>query len=62
VTNVYEPPGNTDWWKVVGDTPLVVMVVVMGHVEYLGPGKVATHHELARPEACSPATLCFADS
>ena len=36
---VYEPTGNTDWWKVVGDTPLVVMVVVMGHVEYLGPGK-----------------------
>jgi len=33
---VYEPPGNTDWWKVVGDVPLVVMVVVYGEVEFIG--------------------------
>ena len=33
---VYEPPGNTDWWKVVGDVPLVVMVVVHGEVEFIG--------------------------
>ena len=33
---VYEPAGNTDWRKVVGDVPLVVLVVVMGAVEYLG--------------------------
>ena len=33
---VYEPPGNTDWWKVVGDVPLVVLVVVIGAIEYLG--------------------------
>lgn len=39
---VYEPPGNTDWWKNVGDTPLVVMVVVMGAVEYLGPERAVT--------------------
>lgn len=32
---VYEPAGNVDWWKVEGDIPLVVMVVVMGAVEYL---------------------------
>lgn len=32
---VYEPAGNVDWWKVEGDTPLVVMVVAMGAVEYL---------------------------
>lgn len=38
---VYEPPGNTDSWKAVGDTPLVVFVVVTGAVDYLGPdGKV----------------------
>ncbi|MFO1339645.1 MAG: cupin domain-containing protein [Burkholderiaceae bacterium] len=37
---VYEPPGNTDWWKVVGDEPLVALVVVMGEVEFLGPGGV----------------------
>jgi 2,4'-dihydroxyacetophenone dioxygenase len=33
---VYEPAGNTDSWEVVGDKPLVVLVVVMGAVEYLG--------------------------
>lgn len=32
---VYEPPGNTDWWKVVGDVPLTVLVVVHGEVEFL---------------------------
>ena len=32
---VYEPAGNVDSWKVVGDVPLVVMVVVTGAVEYL---------------------------
>jgi 2,4'-dihydroxyacetophenone dioxygenase len=41
---VYEPVGNTDSWKVVGDTPLVVLVVVMGAVEYLG----ADHSVTAR--------------
>jgi 2,4'-dihydroxyacetophenone dioxygenase len=32
---VYEPAGNVDSWKVVGDVPLIVLVVVMGAVEYL---------------------------
>jgi 2,4'-dihydroxyacetophenone dioxygenase len=32
---VYEPAGNVDSWKVVGDAPLIVLVVVMGAVEYL---------------------------
>lgn len=32
---VYEPAGNVDSWKVVGDVPLVVLVVVSGAVEYL---------------------------
>lgn len=35
---VYEPPGNTDWWKIVGDEPMIALVVVMGVVEFLGPG------------------------
>ena len=35
---VYEPPGNTDWWKVVGDETMLALVVVMGEVEFLGPG------------------------
>ncbi|TKC91670.1 cupin domain-containing protein [Trinickia terrae] len=32
---VYEPPGNTDWWRVEGDKPLTVLVVVHGEVEFL---------------------------
>jgi quercetin dioxygenase-like cupin family protein len=39
---VYEPAGNVDSWKVVGDTPLIVLVVVMGAVEYLGPDGTLT--------------------
>ena len=35
---VYEPPGNVDWWKIIGDEVMVALVVVMGEVEFLGPG------------------------
>ncbi|HET9820140.1 MAG TPA: cupin domain-containing protein [Rhodanobacteraceae bacterium] len=35
---VFEPAGNVDWWKVVGEETLVALVVVMGEVEFLGPG------------------------
>ncbi|HEU4662658.1 MAG TPA: anti-sigma factor [Dokdonella sp.] len=35
---VHEPPGTVDWWKAVGDEPLVALVVVFGSVEFLGPG------------------------
>lgn len=34
---VFEPGGNVDAWAAVGDTPLVVMIVVTGAVEYLAP-------------------------
>ena len=44
---VYEPPGNTDWWTVVGDEPLVVLVVVMGAVEYLGVDGAVSHRYTA---------------
>ncbi|HSW06221.1 MAG TPA: cupin domain-containing protein [Aquabacterium sp.] len=32
---VHEPAGNVDWWEAVGEVPLVVLVVVMGTVEYV---------------------------
>jgi quercetin dioxygenase-like cupin family protein len=32
---VYEPPGNIDAWHVIGDEPLIALVVVMGEVEDL---------------------------
>ena len=35
---VYEPPGNTDCWKVIGDETMLALVVVMGEVAFLGPG------------------------
>lgn len=39
---VYEPAGNVDWWQAAGDEPLVVVVVVKGSVEYLGPHRSVT--------------------
>lgn len=33
---VHESAGNVDWWEAIGDRPLVILVVVMGAVEYLG--------------------------
>ncbi len=39
---VYEPPGNTDWWRVTGDAEMTALVVVIGAVEFLGPGGVVT--------------------
>ncbi len=35
---ILEPAGNVDWWKVVGDEPMLAFVVVLGEVEFLGPG------------------------
>lgn len=49
---VYEPPGNVDSWHVIGDEPLIALVVVMGAVEDLGPdgsvrGRATTGTRLA---------------
>lgn len=35
---VHERAGNVDWWEAIGDTPLVLFVVVMGEVAYLDEG------------------------
>jgi quercetin dioxygenase-like cupin family protein len=32
---VYEPAGNVDAWRVIGEEPLIALVVVMGEVEDL---------------------------
>ena len=46
---VYEPAGNVDSWKVVGDTPLIVFLVVMGAVEYLDAhGAVSSRYTASR--------------
>ena len=42
---VYEPAGNADSWKVVGNEPLLVLVVVYGAVEYLdADGRVVARY------------------
>lgn len=35
--HVHEPPGHVDSWDVIGDEPLIALVVVMGEVEELAP-------------------------
>lgn len=35
---VFEPAGHVDWWKAVGDEDMLAFAVVMGDVEFLGPG------------------------
>jgi len=45
---VYEPAGNVDWWKVAGDVPLVVLVVVMGAVEYVDADGAVTRRYTAQ--------------
>jgi len=32
---VYEPPGNVDSWRVVGDAPAVLHITVKGAIQYL---------------------------
>jgi quercetin dioxygenase-like cupin family protein len=44
---VYEPAGNVDSWKVNGDEALIVLVVVMGAVEYLDSTGEVTHRYTA---------------
>ncbi len=33
---VYEPPGNVDSWRAIGDEPVIVHVVARGALDYLG--------------------------
>jgi 2,4'-dihydroxyacetophenone dioxygenase len=44
---VYEPAGNMDSWTVVGDVPLVVLIVATGAVEYLGANGAVTNRYTA---------------
>jgi len=46
---VYEPEGNVDSWKVIGDEALIVFIVVGGAVEYLdAAGNVTQRWDAAR--------------
>lgn len=47
---VYEPSGNVDWWKIVGDEPMVALVVVMGAVEFLDANHVVMERASAQTQ------------
>lgn len=55
---VYEPPGNTDWWKIVGDEPMIALIVVMGAVEFLGPGCVVRMRATAETQRAEYERYC----
>ncbi|HET7268405.1 MAG TPA: cupin domain-containing protein [Oleiagrimonas sp.] len=55
---VYEPPGNVDWWKVVGDEPMLALVVVMGVVEFLGPDRAVTFRATAATQLAAYRDYC----
>ena len=53
---VCEPPGHVDAWAVIGDVPMVALVVVLGDVEDLAPdgsvrGRATTASRRAEYEA-----------
>ncbi len=58
---VYEPPGNVDWWKIVGDEPMIAMVIVMGTVEFLGPGGIVTARASASTQLAEYERYCRAN-
>jgi quercetin dioxygenase-like cupin family protein len=47
---VYEPPGTIDWWKIVGNEPMVALVVVMGEVEFLDANHVVKERASAQTQ------------
>jgi 2,4'-dihydroxyacetophenone dioxygenase len=40
---VYEPEGNVDWWRVVGDETMTALVVVRGQVDFLAADGSVRH-------------------
>jgi quercetin dioxygenase-like cupin family protein len=48
---VYEPPGNVDSWRAVGDKPVVVFVMLRGAIEYLDEHGEVTRRSTAMSAA-----------
>ena len=44
---VYEPAGNVDSWKAVGDEPVIVHIISFGAMEYLGEGDQVLRRDTA---------------
>ena len=51
---VYEPAGNVDSWRAVGDEPLVVFVTLRGAIEYLDE-----HGDVIRRSTAMSAADCY---
>jgi len=64
---VYEPTGNIDSWTAIGEVPLIVLVIVMGAVEYLDADGNVTRRYTARTledlyrEHCVARNIAFRD-
>lgn len=43
---VYEPAGNVDSWRAVGDVPVIVHILAFGAMEYLGAGGEVSRRDL----------------
>lgn len=43
---VYEPEGNADWWRLVGNETMTALVVVCGQVDFLAADGTRTLYEL----------------
>lgn len=44
---VYEPAGNVDSWRAIGDEPAIVHIVSFGAMEYLGDGDQVIRRDTA---------------
>lgn len=55
---VHEPSGNVDWWKIIGDEPMLALVIVMGEVEFLGPDQTVTGRASAATQRAAYARYC----
>lgn len=55
---VYEPSGNTDWWRVVGDVPLTVLVVVHGEVEFIAADGTVRNRVSAKTQLAAYREYC----
>jgi len=58
---VYEPSGNTDWWRVVGDVPLTVLVVVHGEVEFIAADGAVRNRVSAKTQLAVYREYCEAN-
>lgn len=55
---VYEPQGNVDWWRVVGDETMTALVVVRGEVDFLSADGAVRYTANARTQRAELQRYC----